>query len=194
MAAHESGGAGDRDGMHPHTLTAWPIRLNLETPKSPTKTAGTNPPVPGLPPFLFGGPGGADFDPANFDLSQIDLSQVMRILQSTGPVNWEVARQAAEQVALEGRPEPSVAAADRSAARGARPRRADPRRRRDRPHRRPSPPRSPPSGPKGWVDLHLVALEAGARGAGHHPRRGHAGRRRTTTPTTSSPPMAAGSG
>ena len=58
----ESGGAGDRDGMHPHTLTAWPTRLNPETPRSPT-----NPRVPGLPPFLFGGPGG-NFDPANVRL------------------------------------------------------------------------------------------------------------------------------
>ncbi len=32
---HEAGCAGDRNGMHPHTLTAWPIRLNLETQKSP---------------------------------------------------------------------------------------------------------------------------------------------------------------
>ncbi len=78
-------------------------------------------PVPGLPPFLFGGlggsagaagAGGAGFDPANFDLSQIDLAQVMRILQSTGPVNWEVARQTAEWVALEGQPEPSITSAD----------------------------------------------------------------------------------
>ena len=67
--------------------------------------------VPGLPPFLFGASG--NVDPANIDFSQIDLSQVMRILQSTGPVNWEVARQTAEWVALEGRPDPSVASADR---------------------------------------------------------------------------------
>ena len=36
MTAYKPGCAGDRDGMHPHTLTAWPIRLNLESPKSPT--------------------------------------------------------------------------------------------------------------------------------------------------------------
>ena len=35
MAADEACGTGDRNRMHPHTLTAWPIRLNLETPKSP---------------------------------------------------------------------------------------------------------------------------------------------------------------
>src|SRR4051794_35869658 len=81
----------------------------------------------------------------------------MRILQSTGPVNWEVARQVAEQVALEGRPEPSVAAADHTqleelahaaqtlvvgetglAAAFAT--------------------ALTTVGPKGWVDLHLVAL------------------------------------
>jgi putative hydrolase len=112
--------------------------------------------VPGLPPFLFGGAGA---DPANFDLSQIDLNQVMRILQSTGPVNWEVARQVAEQVALEGRPEPSVTPGDRAqleelvhaaqtlvvgetglTATFATPLLA--------------------VGPKGWVDLHLVALKS----------------------------------
>jgi putative hydrolase len=48
------------------------------------------------------------FDPASFDLSQVDLSQVMRMLQSSGPVNWEIARQTAEWAALEGRPEAPV--------------------------------------------------------------------------------------
>jgi putative hydrolase len=116
--------------------------------------------VPGFPPNLFGGLGGpgGDFDPATFDLSQVDLSQVMRILQSTGPVNWEVARQVAEQVALEDRTESSVAPADRTqleelahaaqtlvvgetglAAAFAT--------------------ALTTVGPKGWVDLHLVALK-----------------------------------
>jgi putative hydrolase len=118
-------------------------------PEEPDET-----PIPGFPPNLFGG----NFDPATFDLSQVDLSQVMRILQSTGPVNWEVARQVAEQVALEGRTESPVAAADRSqleelahaaqtlvvgetglAAAFATALTA--------------------VGPKGWVDLHLVALK-----------------------------------
>jgi putative hydrolase len=81
----------------------------------------------------------------------------MRMLQSTGPVNWEIARQTAEWVGLEGRPEPSVATADREqfdelahaaqtlvvgetglAATFATELRT--------------------VGPKGWVDLHLVAL------------------------------------
>jgi putative hydrolase len=61
----------------------------------------------------FGDPDDPDhtpfpFDPAAFDFSQIDLAQVMRILQSPGPVNWEIARQTAEWVALEGRPDPTV--------------------------------------------------------------------------------------
>jgi putative hydrolase len=118
-------------------------------------------PVPGLPPFLFGGPGGPggeNFDPANFDLSQIDLSQMMRILQSTGPVNWEVARQTAEWVALEGRPDPSVAAADRAQLE-------------ELAHAAQTlvvgetgltatfATTLTTVGPKGWVDLHLVALK-----------------------------------
>ena len=36
-----------------------------------------------------------------FDISGIDLNEAMRILQSPGPLNWEIARQTAEQVALE---------------------------------------------------------------------------------------------
>ena len=71
-----------------------------------------NSPIPGFPGFLFGGTGG-DFDPSKIDFSQIDLGQVMRLLQSTGPVNWEIASQTAEWVALEGQPEPPVSARDR---------------------------------------------------------------------------------
>ena len=54
------------------------------------------------------------FDPASFDFSQIDLAQVMRMLQSPGPVNWEIARQTAEWVALEGRSELEVDPRDRA--------------------------------------------------------------------------------
>ena len=43
-----------------------------------------------------------------------DLSQMLRFLQSDGPVHWEVARQVARWVALEGQTEPSVAAEDRA--------------------------------------------------------------------------------
>jgi uncharacterized protein (DUF2342 family) len=38
---------------------------------------------------------------------------MLRFLQSDGPVHWEVARQVARWVALEGGDEPSVSAADR---------------------------------------------------------------------------------
>jgi len=65
-------------------------------------------------PFPFGPLGGGQpFDPATFDFSQIDLNQVMRMLQSDGPVNWEMARQTAESVANEGRPDAPIADSDR---------------------------------------------------------------------------------
>ncbi|MGH2782940.1 MAG: zinc-dependent metalloprotease [Thermoleophilaceae bacterium] len=51
-----------------------------------------DPDEPGLPGLPFG-PGAA----GNFDLAQL-----MRMLQSEGPVNWEVARQVAAWVALDG--------------------------------------------------------------------------------------------
>src|SRR5206468_12444480 len=86
-----------------------------------------------------------------------DLAQVMRILQSTGPVNWEVARQTAEWVALEGRPDPSVSAADHEQLE-------------ELAHAAQTlvvgetgltatfATTLATVGPKGWVDLHLVAL------------------------------------
>ena len=43
-----------------------------------------------------------------------DLSQMLRFLQSDGPVHWEVARQVARWVALEGGGEPAVPDADRA--------------------------------------------------------------------------------
>ena len=138
--------------MHPHTLTAWPTPLNPESPRSPR-----TPPFPAFRASSFGGTGG-DFDPSKFDFSQIDLGQVMRMLQSTGPVNWEIARQTAEWVALEGGPEPPVSAARPRAVRGARARGADARGGRDRSHRDVRHRARAPSAPKGWVDLHLVAL------------------------------------
>ena len=112
---------------------------------------------PNLPPFLFGAGAPGQFDPSSFDFSQIDLNQVMRMLSSSGPVNWEVARQTAEWVALEGNPEPTVDARDVKqfdelvhaaqnlvvAETGLYATFATPVR---------------SVGPKGWVDLHLVAL------------------------------------
>src|SRR5438552_4699427 len=43
-----------------------------------------------------------------------DLSQMLRFLQSDGPVHWEIARQVAHWVALEGESEPAVPVADRA--------------------------------------------------------------------------------
>lgn len=43
-----------------------------------------------------------------------DLTQMLRFLQSDGPVHWEIARQVARWVALEGQSEPSVPSADRA--------------------------------------------------------------------------------
>jgi putative hydrolase len=115
-----------------------------------------NSPIPGFPGFLFGGTGG-DFDPSKFDFSQVDLNQVMRLLQSTGPVNWEIARQTAEWVALEGNAEPAVASSDREQFE-------------ELAHAAQTlvvgetgltatfATALSTVGPKGWVDLHLVAL------------------------------------
>lgn len=116
------------------------------------------PTPPGVPAFLFGsaGPAGG-FDPATFDLSQVDLSQMMRMLSSTGPVNWEVARQTAEWIALEGRPEPPIDDSDRKQFE-------------ELVHAAQTLVAGETGlyasftttiqtvGPKGWVDLHLVAL------------------------------------
>lgn len=115
----------------------------LGDPDDPDRTPFQNPALP--------------FDPSAFDFSQIDLAQVMRMLQSPGPVNWEIARQTAEWVALEGRPDPTVDPRDGTqfdelaraaqtlvvgetglAATFATTLRT--------------------VGPKGWVDLHLAAL------------------------------------
>ncbi len=49
-----------------------------------------------------------------FDLSEIDLAEAMRILQSPGPLNWEIARQVADQVALEDGAGDTVDAATRT--------------------------------------------------------------------------------
>jgi putative hydrolase len=120
--------------------------------EDPGELGGVSGP-PGLPPFfgMGGSPSGG------IDFSQVDFNQVMRMLQSPGPVNWEVARQTAEWVALEGRPEPGVAPSDREqldelaraaqtlvvAETGLTGTFAT---------------NVSAIGPKGWVDLHLVAL------------------------------------
>lgn len=87
-----------------------------EEPETPSGSGGPHAPFGGIPGIPFGigagGPGN-EFDLSQLDLSQIDLGQVMRMLQSDGPVNWEIARQTAEWVALEGRTESAVTAQDR---------------------------------------------------------------------------------
>jgi len=56
------------------------------------------------------------FGPGGFDLSKIDLNEVVRMLQSDGPVNWDIAKQIAASVALgeAGIPDAPVSAADRT--------------------------------------------------------------------------------
>src|SRR5680860_790251 len=44
-----------------------------------------------------------------FDMSKIDLNEVMRMLQSDGPVNWELARRTALPAALDSEPSPPEA-------------------------------------------------------------------------------------
>jgi len=68
-------------------------------PDEPDKPDEGEPGLPGVP---FG-PGAA---------ASFDLGQLMRMLQSEGPVNWEVAGQVAGWVALEGGAEPPVDPAD----------------------------------------------------------------------------------
>jgi putative hydrolase len=54
------------------------------------------------------------FGPGGFDLSKIDLNEVVRMLQSDGPVNWDIAKQMATSVALgeEGAQDEPVSPAD----------------------------------------------------------------------------------
>jgi len=58
---------------------------------------------------------GAGHGPGGFDMSKIDLNEVMRMLQSDGPVNWELARRTALPAALDGEPaDPAVSPEDHS--------------------------------------------------------------------------------
>jgi putative hydrolase len=66
-----------------------------EEPEEPEQS------LPGLP-----------FGAGAFGAGGFDLSQLIRVLQSEGPVNWEVARQVAAWVALEGGQERPVDPAD----------------------------------------------------------------------------------
>jgi len=59
-------------------------------------------------------PGDAgDPDDRRFPPFSLDMTQLMRMLQSEGPVNWDIARQVAAWVALEGRDEKTVHEDDR---------------------------------------------------------------------------------
>lgn len=49
---------------------------------------------------------------AEFDFSQLDLSEMFRIMQSPGPVNWEIAKQLAVAIANGEVPEKEIAIAD----------------------------------------------------------------------------------
>ena len=73
-----------------------------DTPDDPTDGEDT----PGFP---FSGEGGVPgFSFGGFDLSGIDLAGLARALQSSGPVNWEVASQLAAIVATGGEDEPAI--------------------------------------------------------------------------------------
>jgi putative hydrolase len=60
----------------------------------------------GPPPSPFGNAG--PFGIPGFDPSSVDIAQLMRLLQSEGPVNWEIAKQVAEVVAVGEEPEAAV--------------------------------------------------------------------------------------
>ena len=87
-----------------------------------------------------------------------DLAQLMQMLQSQGPINWDVARQIAAWVAVEGGTERPIDPAARRAARRARARRADAT---SSPRRISGATFVAPLrtlGPQGWAALHLDAL------------------------------------
>lgn len=67
----------------------------------PEESSTPSQPFPGFPGFPLGG-------------GSFDLAQMMQVLQSPGPVNWEVARQVADWIALEGGPERPVDSAAHS--------------------------------------------------------------------------------
>ena len=146
-------------GRHLHTLTAWPTVLNLRDPDEPDEPAPT---PPTFRRFLFGGPGGPG------RAGQFDPVDVRLLADRPQPGDADAAVDRPGQL--------GGGAPDRRVGRARGPARAAGRRRptasssrSSRTPRRPSwsarpgsPPRSPPRlatvGPKGWVDLHLVAL------------------------------------
>ena len=96
----QPGGSRNGDGGHVHRLAAWctPLKATtIEERRDPGRSR--RPRLAGLPGFPFGAP---DFPglPASV-AGGIDLTQLMGMLSSPGPVNWEIARQIARSVALE---------------------------------------------------------------------------------------------
>jgi len=75
-------------------------------PDEPDRGTGATPPEG--PAGLPGIPGGLPFD-----LGNLDLSALMGMLQSEGPINWEVARQVADMVAEQGGSTHTITPADR---------------------------------------------------------------------------------
>ncbi|MFN8035174.1 MAG: zinc-dependent metalloprotease [Acidimicrobiia bacterium] len=92
-----------------------------EDPDRPEEPSGSSPvgggsPVPEAGGLPFPGSGGLPFPGAGglpFDLGNLDVSSLMGMLHSVGPVNWEVARQVADAASQAEGPAPEIAAADR---------------------------------------------------------------------------------
>ena len=103
-----------------------------------------------------GSPRPGDEPSLPFGFGNLDLNQLLRMLQASGPVNWEIATQVATHVATDGEPErpvdPSTAAQVEAGTR-----RVDPRRRRDRLRRHVHRPGAR-HGRRGWAELHLETL------------------------------------
>ena len=77
-------------------MTDRPQPGDPDEPGKPEKREESDPqPSSGLPGMPFGGGG-------------FDLAELMRMLQSQGPINWDVARQIAAWVALEGGTERAI--------------------------------------------------------------------------------------
>jgi putative hydrolase len=93
-----------RFGMSLHRLTCVTDAPQPEDPDEQQPGPGNEP----QPPFGLPGLPGLDF-------SQLDIAQVMRMLQSEGPVNWEIAHQIAGYVALDGAPGDTPVADDERA-------------------------------------------------------------------------------
>ena len=149
-------------GRHLHTLAAWSTFLNpddgaeraRERPATTPSRAARDPGPPGLPPFF--GLGGAQARRDRLLAGRPQPGHAHAAVDRSGQLGGGAPDRRM------GRARGQAGAGGRRrrprAVRGARARRADPRGRRDRSHRHLRHRRRRPSGPKGWVDLHLVAL------------------------------------